>query len=53
MVPVIRSVEAMNFADIEKAISALGEKVRCSDILIISFSSLYSDFTVTVFHIGT
>lgn len=27
MVPVIRSVEGMNFADIEKAINLLGEKV--------------------------
>lgn len=27
MVPVIRNVEGMNFADIEKAISLLGEKV--------------------------
>lgn len=28
MVPVIRNVEGMNFADIEKAINLLGEKVR-------------------------
>lgn len=28
VVPVIRSVEGMNFADIEKAINALGEKVK-------------------------
>lgn len=28
MVPVIRNVEGMNFADIESAISLLGEKVR-------------------------
>lgn len=28
MVPVIRNVETMNFTDIEKAINALGEKVR-------------------------
>ena len=27
VVPVIRSVEGMNFADIEKAINLLGEKV--------------------------
>lgn len=27
MVPVIRNVEGMNFADIEKAINLLGEKV--------------------------
>lgn len=27
MVPVIRNVEGMNFADIEKAIGLLGEKV--------------------------
>lgn len=32
VVPVIRNVETMNFADIEKAINALGEKVQ-SDIL--------------------
>ena len=28
VVPVIRNVETMNFADIEKAINALGEKVK-------------------------
>lgn len=28
MVPVIRNVERMNFADIERTINALGEKVR-------------------------
>lgn len=28
VVPVIRNVEGMNFADIENAISLLGEKVR-------------------------
>lgn len=28
MVPVIRNVEAMNFADIERTISELGEKVK-------------------------
>jgi 2-oxoglutarate dehydrogenase E2 component (dihydrolipoamide succinyltransferase) len=28
VVPVIRNVETMNYADIEKAINALGEKVR-------------------------
>ena len=27
VVPVIRNVEEMNYADIEKAINALGEKV--------------------------
>lgn len=29
VVPVIRGVEGMNFADIEKTINELGEKVRC------------------------
>lgn len=29
VVPVIRNVEGMNFADIEKAINLLGEKVIC------------------------
>lgn len=29
VVPVIRNVETMNFADIEKTINVLGEKVRC------------------------
>lgn len=28
MVPVIRNVETMNYADIERTISELGEKVR-------------------------
>ncbi len=28
VVPVIRNVETMNYADIEKAINAMGEKVR-------------------------
>lgn len=36
MVPVIRNVEGMNFADIEKAINLLGEKVR-----FYNFSFLY------------
>lgn len=34
VVPVIRSVEAMNFADIEKAISALGEKARKNELAV-------------------
>ena len=28
MVPVLRNVEGMNYAEVEKAIGALGEKVR-------------------------
>lgn len=28
MVPVLRDVQAMNFADIEKGMNMLGEKVR-------------------------
>ena len=31
--PVIRNVEEMNYADIEKAINAMGEKVRICVIL--------------------
>ncbi|KAJ0060868.1 hypothetical protein NL108_001731, partial [Boleophthalmus pectinirostris] len=34
VVPVIRNVEAMNFADIEKAISALGEKARKNELAV-------------------
>uniref|UniRef100_A0A8C5DQK9 Dihydrolipoyllysine-residue succinyltransferase component of 2-oxoglutarate dehydrogenase complex, mitochondrial n=1 Tax=Gouania willdenowi TaxID=441366 RepID=A0A8C5DQK9_GOUWI len=34
VVPVIRNVEVMNFADIEKAINALGEKARNNDLAI-------------------
>ncbi|EDO27479.1 predicted protein, partial [Nematostella vectensis] len=34
VVPVLRNVESMNFADIEKAINALGEKARNNDLAI-------------------
>ncbi|XP_024908492.1 dihydrolipoyllysine-residue succinyltransferase component of 2-oxoglutarate dehydrogenase complex, mitochondrial [Cynoglossus semilaevis] len=34
VVPVIRSVEGMNFADIEKAINALGEKARKNELAV-------------------
>ena len=34
VVPVIRNVETMNFADIEKTINALGEKVKTQNIFI-------------------
>ncbi|XP_029903212.1 dihydrolipoyllysine-residue succinyltransferase component of 2-oxoglutarate dehydrogenase complex, mitochondrial-like [Myripristis murdjan] len=34
VVPVIRSVETMNFADIEKAINALGEKARKNELAV-------------------
>ncbi|XP_026174616.1 dihydrolipoyllysine-residue succinyltransferase component of 2-oxoglutarate dehydrogenase complex, mitochondrial-like [Mastacembelus armatus] len=34
VVPVIRNVEAMNFADIEKAINALGEKARKNELAV-------------------
>ncbi|XP_068199246.1 dihydrolipoyllysine-residue succinyltransferase component of 2-oxoglutarate dehydrogenase complex, mitochondrial-like [Antennarius striatus] len=34
VVPVIRDVETMNFADIEKAINALGEKARKNDLAV-------------------
>ena len=33
VVPVIRSVEGMNYADIEKAIADLGEKVRLGTVI--------------------
>ncbi|KAJ0026892.1 hypothetical protein NQD34_017892 [Periophthalmus magnuspinnatus] len=34
VVPVIRNVEAMNFADIEKTISSLGEKARKNELAV-------------------
>lgn len=34
VVPVIRNVESMNFADIEKAINALGEKARKNELAV-------------------
>ncbi|KAK2856270.1 hypothetical protein Q5P01_005005 [Channa striata] len=34
VVPVIRNVEAMNFADIENAINALGEKARKNELAV-------------------
>jgi len=34
VVPVIRNVEEMNYADIEKAINALGEKARTNELAI-------------------
>ncbi|KAL4238924.1 hypothetical protein ACF0H5_003631 [Mactra antiquata] len=34
VVPVIRNVEGMNYADIEKTINALGEKARAGDLAI-------------------
>lgn len=34
VVPVIRNVEAMNFADIEKAINAMGEKARNNELAV-------------------
>lgn len=34
VVPVIRNVEAMNFADIEKAINAMGEKARKNELAV-------------------
>ncbi|CAK6962274.1 dihydrolipoyllysine-residue succinyltransferase component of 2-oxoglutarate dehydrogenase complex%2C [Scomber scombrus] len=34
VVPVIRSVETMNFADIEKTINALGEKARKNELAV-------------------
>lgn len=34
VVPVIRNVETMNFADIEKTINYLGEKVRQSSHIL-------------------
>uniref|UniRef100_A0A7N8Y549 Dihydrolipoyllysine-residue succinyltransferase component of 2-oxoglutarate dehydrogenase complex, mitochondrial n=1 Tax=Mastacembelus armatus TaxID=205130 RepID=A0A7N8Y549_9TELE len=34
VVPVIRNVEAMNFADIEKAINLLGEKARKNELAV-------------------
>ncbi|XP_047429163.1 dihydrolipoyllysine-residue succinyltransferase component of 2-oxoglutarate dehydrogenase complex, mitochondrial-like [Mugil cephalus] len=34
VVPVIRNVETMNFADIEKAINALGEKARNNELAV-------------------
>ncbi|XP_040925551.2 dihydrolipoyllysine-residue succinyltransferase component of 2-oxoglutarate dehydrogenase complex, mitochondrial-like isoform X2 [Betta splendens] len=34
VVPVIRNVETMNFADIEKAINALGEKARQNELAV-------------------
>lgn len=34
VVPVIRNVETMNFADIEKAINALGEKARKNELAV-------------------
>lgn len=34
VVPVIRNVEGMNFADIEKTISALGEKARKNELAV-------------------
>lgn len=37
MVPVIRNVEAMNYADIEKAINALGEKVNDNTFTLIHY----------------
>lgn len=51
MVPVIRNVETMNFTDIEKAINALGEKVKwlCArlcyylQILICKFVFFHTD----------
>lgn len=38
MVPVIRSVEGMNFTDIEKAINLLGEKVMFKIVYYVIFS---------------
>lgn len=43
MVPVIRNVEGMNFADIEKAISLLGDKV-----ILCNFFCLF--ITSTIFY---
>ncbi|XP_028253802.1 dihydrolipoyllysine-residue succinyltransferase component of 2-oxoglutarate dehydrogenase complex, mitochondrial-like [Parambassis ranga] len=34
VVPVVRNVETMNFADIEKAINALGEKARKNELAV-------------------
>ncbi|KAJ7330730.1 hypothetical protein OS493_021659 [Desmophyllum pertusum] len=34
VVPVIRNVEEMNYADIEKAINAMGEKARSNELAI-------------------
>lgn len=45
MVPVIRSVEGMNFADIEKAISLLGEKVI---FYITYYDTFFVFFTLVV-----
>lgn len=42
MVPVIRNVEGMNFADIEKAINLLGEKVMsCHAFKVTCLSELF------------
>lgn len=45
MVPVIRNVEGMNFADIEKAINLLGEKVtsHCTRFNVDLSDLLFSD----------
>lgn len=45
MVPVIRNVEGMNFADIEKAINLLGEKVNIDYYFLITClkSLVYND----------
>ena len=42
VVPVIRNVETMNFADIEKTINALGEKVKTHKIF--SYLTCYYTF---------
>ena len=34
MVPVLRNVEGMNYADIEKAIAAMGEKARSGALAV-------------------
>lgn len=39
VVPVVRNVESMNFADIELALAALGEKARKGECLL-KFSGL-------------
>lgn len=55
MVPVIRNVEGMNFADIEKAINLLGEKVtfHCTHFNVdLSDLLCFDHFFKNVFTVG-
>lgn len=49
MVPVIRNVENMNFADIEKTISGLGEKVLVVDLISLVFIFIFAYFIFLIF----